>query len=174
MMTKDEQRQRYLDRISLGLCTRCKDDTKAEPGRRLCAGHVAEVRVKRQARVRRAREAGRCVDCAEPALAGYIRCRACLDRRNAEKRAWKRARAAMGICLECSDEAVPGSRFCKEHRALRSAASAQRKRDLRIEKRVAKQAEEVPAWRRFEVARRARLSASRELRRRSGSVVSSR
>jgi hypothetical protein len=84
------QRGRRAAHRAVGLCLRCKQE--AEPGHRLCAGHLAYFRARQAAYRDRRRADGRCYFCLRPVARGTPMCQVHLDYHRARKRG--RARAA--------------------------------------------------------------------------------
>jgi len=63
------------------------------------------------ARIRRCRENGQCIDCEQPADAGF-RCRKCADQENRRQRATVKNRRDQRLCIRCGQ---PNPRWPKVH-----------------------------------------------------------
>ena len=95
-----------------------------EPARAL---RRAKEAARHRGRTRRARKAGKCLDCPEPPEEGRVRCRACMDRRNARYRSNYAKRKGEDKCVRC------GGTFLKS--PARSICRRCRTRDRMIETR---------------------------------------
>lgn len=104
--------------VCAGLCSQC-GEAEAVPGRKLCSGCLAYLRIFRQQR----RDAGLCPMCGREPRPGKKTCQVCADKQAALYRARRDRRRAAGECYSCG---APADGFRCPRCAERVARSFQK------------------------------------------------